>query len=168
MESIQHAAPTLIIQPTKAYDMLLKSIDYIVKAYNEKELDVQLDCPDSNIYVSANDLLQDVFENILINAVKYNENAKISIFIKISRNSEKGQNYIKFEFMDNGIGIEDKKKSFIFKPGNGESKNSKGMGLGLSLVSKIIDYYKGKIWVEDKIEGDYSQGSNFIILLPEQ
>ena len=158
----------IIIQPTKAYDMLLKSIDYIVKAYNEKELDVQLDCPDSNIYVSANDLLQDVFENILINAVKYNENAKISIFIKISRNSEKGQNYIKFEFMDNGIGIEDKKKSFIFKPGNGESKNSKGMGLGLSLVSKIIDYYKGKIWVEDKIEGDYSQGSNFIILLPEQ
>jgi PAS domain S-box-containing protein len=158
----------IVIQPTKAYDMLLKSIDYIIKAYNEKELDVQLDCSDSNIYVSANDLLQDVFENILINAVKYNENAKISIFIKISRNSEKGQNYVKFEFLDNGIGIEDKKKRFIFKRGNGESKNSKGMGLGLSLVSKIIDYYKGKIWVEDKVEGDYSQGSNFIILLPEQ
>ena len=27
--------------------------------------------------------------------------------------------------------------------------------------------YKAEIWVEDKIQGDYSKGSNFIILFPE-
>ena len=41
------------------------------------------------------------------------------------------------------------------------------MGLGLSLVKKIIDSYHGKIRVEDRIKGDYKQGSNFILLLPE-
>jgi signal transduction histidine kinase len=42
------------------------------------------------------------------------------------------------------------------------------MGLGLSLVKKIIDSYKGQIWVEDKIKGDFTKGSNFIILIPEE
>ena len=41
------------------------------------------------------------------------------------------------------------------------------MGVGLSLVKKIIKKYNGKIWVEDKVKGDYTQGSNFIILIPE-
>ena len=27
--------------------------------------------------------------------------------------------------------------------------------------------FKGEIWVEDKIKGDYTKGSNFIILVPE-
>jgi signal transduction histidine kinase len=40
------------------------------------------------------------------------------------------------------------------------------MGLGLSLVQKIVSKYNGKIWVEDKVKGEYSKGSNFIILLP--
>ena len=40
------------------------------------------------------------------------------------------------------------------------------MGLGLSLVKKIIDSYSGKICVKDRIKGDYTKGSNFIVLIP--
>lgn len=40
------------------------------------------------------------------------------------------------------------------------------MGLGLLLVKKIIDLYNGKIWVENRIKDDFSQGSKFIIDLP--
>jgi len=41
------------------------------------------------------------------------------------------------------------------------------MGLGLSLVKKIIEKYHGKIWVEDRVKGAQSKGSNFIVLIPE-
>jgi len=41
------------------------------------------------------------------------------------------------------------------------------MGFGLSVAKRVINKCKGKIWVEDKISGDYSKGSNFIILIPE-
>jgi len=41
------------------------------------------------------------------------------------------------------------------------------MGIGLSLVSKIIQIFNDKIWVEDRIKGDYTKGSNFITLLPK-
>ena len=75
--------------------------------------------------------------------------------------------YFKIEFSDNGIGVPDDRKKVIFQRGNRELKGTKGMGIGLSLVKKILEIYEGKIWVEDKIEGDYTKGSNFIVLLPE-
>ena len=40
------------------------------------------------------------------------------------------------------------------------------MGIGLSLVKKIIESYNGKIWVENHVENDYTQGSNFIVEIP--
>jgi len=59
------------------------------------------------------------------------------------------------------------RKKIIFLEGHRHEKGGKGMGLGLSLVSKIINSYGGKIWVEDKVKGEFSKGSNFILLLPE-
>jgi len=156
----------LLIQPTKACDILLKSVEYVKKAYNDRDINVEIDCPDNEIDVIANELLQDVFENILINAIKYNENPSIEILISIFRWIYENNTYYRFEFIDNGIGIQDERKRLIFER-NGELRSDKGMGLGLSLVSKIINYYNGKIWIEDKIKGDYSKGSKFIILLRE-
>jgi signal transduction histidine kinase len=40
------------------------------------------------------------------------------------------------------------------------------MGIGLSLVAKLIELYRGNIWVENRIKGDSTKGSNFIIILP--
>ena len=70
------------------------------------------------------------------------------------------------EFIDNGLGIPDSKKDSIFDR-YGDYKGGKGLGMGLSLVKKIVAIFNGKIWVEDRVEGDYSRGSNFILLLPE-
>jgi len=117
--------------------------------------------------VNANERLQGVFENIFLNAIKYNENSDIIISIIVSKIKLNGRQYYKIEFIDNGIGVPDKRKMIIFKRGNRELKGTKGMGLGLSLVKKILKTLNGKIWVEDKIKGDHTQGSNFIILLPE-
>ena len=124
--------------------------------------------PSKTILIQANELLLDVFENILINATRYNENPIIEIIIKISKIKIDDARFLKIEFIDNGIGVTDAKKKIIFRNGFKKEKQSKGMGLGLSLVKKIIDSYKGQIWVEDKSKGDFTKGSNFIILIPEE
>jgi signal transduction histidine kinase len=69
--------------------------------------------------------------------------------------------------LDNGIGIKDKFKREIFQKRKFEQKSGTGMGLGLSLVKKIINNYKGKIAVRNRIAEDYQKGSNFILLIPE-
>ena len=117
--------------------------------------------------ILANELLLDVFENILNNAVKYNDSPIVRIQTKISREIENGKKYVKIEFINNGIGVVDKKKEIIFKKGYKKEKGTKGMGFGLTLVKKLIKSYNGKIWVEDNVKGDYTQGSNFVLIIPE-
>ena len=155
------------IKPTKICNSLKKSIEFIKKAYTDREVNILVDSIKKEYSINANELLQDIFENILINGIKYNDDSKVDILIKISNQKIDNINYLKMEFIDNGIGVPDNKKNIIFKRGNRELKGSKGMGLGLSLVSKILNSFNGKIWVEDRVKGDHTKGSNFIILLPE-
>ena len=109
----------------------------------------------------------DVFENLLINAIKYNENTKAEIQIRVSKSKKNRRIFIKLEFIDNGIGIKDSKKELIFQEGYKDEKLTKGMGFGLTLVVKILDRYEGEIWVENRVNDDHTKGSNFIVLIPE-
>jgi len=154
------------IETKDACKFLKDSIDFVKESYQKKDLNIQIDSFSKKISVQANDLLFDVFENILINGIRHNINSKIDLFIKISEERRKGVNYIKFEFKDNGIGIKNDHKEIIFQRDGNRDKSARGMGLGLSLVKKIIDSYSGKIWVEGRIKGDYTKGSNFILLIP--
>jgi len=85
----------------------------------------------------------------------------------VSKFKEDNLYYLKFEVIDNGIGIDDTMKEGIFNGTTKREDKSKGMGLGLLLVRKIILSYNGKVWVEDKVKGDSSQGCKFVILLLE-
>jgi signal transduction histidine kinase len=135
--------------------------------YPNKDIQLDINTALKNVEVIANGLLLDVFENIINNAIKYNENQIVKILIKISKEIIDDIKYIRLEFLDNGIGISDEKKSIIFQKGYKEIKGGKGMGMGLSLVKILITRYNGKIWIEDRIKGDYTKGSNFILLIPE-
>ncbi|MFX0040995.1 MAG: ATP-binding protein [Promethearchaeota archaeon] len=146
--------------------ILNKAIEFLESSFQNRNIDIKFNSPTKRTYVYANNLLLDVFENILINAVRYNDKSNIEIIIDISKEQKEDKNYIKMEFKDNGIGISDYRKTSIFERGSRKSPKSRGMGLGLSLVKKIIDIYQGDILVEDRVKGDYKQGSNFIILIP--
>lgn len=136
-------------------DHLEEAIKYVKQSFQTKYIQVNFDLEDTELYVNANELLLDVFENLLINSIRHNNNSNIEIHIKTSRFYKNNEKLIKFEFKDNGRGIRDERKSIM------------GMGLGLSLVKKIINSYNGKIWVEDRFKGDFKKGSNFIFLIPE-
>ncbi|MFX1238449.1 MAG: sensor histidine kinase [Promethearchaeota archaeon] len=132
-----------------------------------KDIEFIVEPKNLEFFVKGNELLFDVFTNILTNAVKYNENPKAKVFIKIHRVLRKQSWFVRLEFIDNGIGISDHIKKIIFLNGKSEEKRSKGLGFGMSLVKKIVNSYDGKIWIEDNIEGDRSKGTNVNILIPE-
>ena len=156
----------LPIESKDVCKVLKESIDFVKASFQDRDLNIKIDTFSKNISVNANDLLFDVFENILINGIRHNINSKIELFINVSKERRDGAEYIKIEFIDNGIGIKDDLKEIIFQGGAKIDKSARGMGLGLSLVKKIIDSYNGKIWVEDKVKGDSTRGSNFILLIP--
>ncbi len=156
-----------IIGQIELIRVLNDSIEYIKKSFQKKSIKIEIVSPRREIYVHANEFLSDVFENIFINAVKYCENPVCEMSIKVSKYQENKMQYVKIEVVDNGIGIPEEIKPLIFQIGFNIEKRSKGMGFGLSIVKKIIDRFDGKITVENRVKGDHTQGSNFILLLIE-
>jgi signal transduction histidine kinase len=123
--------------------------------------------PSEGCYVMANDLLRDVFSNIVGNSVKHSATDRaLEIWIRVIKVRAEGiDNYTIF-FEDNGPGISDLKKAGLFgmpgkKPGRGIMS-----GLGLGLVKTLVDDYGGKVWAEDRVRGDYTQGTRFVVMLP--
>lgn len=73
----------------------------------------------------------------------------------------KGQNLI-LSVKDSGIGIEDEQIKHIFEPFYSANKYAKSSGLGLAIVSSLIEKINGKISVKSKV----GKGTEFIIKIP--
>ncbi|APY08080.1 PAS domain-containing sensor histidine kinase [Winogradskyella sp. J14-2] len=88
--------------------------------------------------------LQQLFQNLISNAVKFIDKPKGKIDIKLK---ELPYHY-QFSISDNGIGIEEKFHNKIFKIFHSLNKSKDSTGVGLSIVKKIVDLHDGKIWLE--------------------
>ena len=99
--------------------------------------------------------------NLVNNALKYSQGQK---FLSVKLYRDNGS--IKLEVVDRGIGIPGNEQPKIFEKfyrvGDPLVHNTKGSGLGLSLVRHIVQAHGGQIWVESTP----GQGSKFTIALP--
>jgi len=155
------------LEPIVIKDILEQSINNIKNLFQKKSINVQIKSLNNHGTVQANEYLKDIFDNLLMNSVIYNEHENIEILITFSKEIIEKKAFCRIEFRDNGTGIEEIRKKIIFQRASNKDKTISGLGLGLSLVKKIIDTYNGKIWVEDIVKGDHSKGSNFIIIIPK-
>ncbi len=90
---------------------------------------------------------QQLFQNLISNAIKYNDKDKGIIEIDVQENKD---TYL-FSVKDNGMGIDKKYHAKIFEVFETLGQhNENSTGIGLSIVKKIIDLYEGKIWIESE------------------
>ncbi len=115
--------------------------------------------------VVANELLYDVFSNLVGNAIKHTQESP-TIGISVMTAYEENKMFYKIAVEDNGPGIPDDLKVKIFSRHLRGNTKSKGSGIGLYLVKALVDSYKGRLWVEDRVQGDRSKGSKFVVMLP--
>ncbi len=147
-------------------NQLEDAITLVKKVFQDKTININVNSFSKEIFATVDELISEVFENLLFNAVLHNMNNIVDIFILINEEQKADKKYLKFEFKDNGIGLSDNRKEWIFDESLKKGKTGKGKGYGLTLVSKVIETYGGLIWVEDRVKGDYSQGTNFLISIP--
>jgi len=155
------------LNPVKIFPILEGSIRNIKNAFNDRSIIININCQNKDLKIKANELLEDLFENLLLNSINHNDNKNIEITVNIIKNYHDNTEFVKIEFLDNGIGIRDSRKEEIFERAYYDKQKLKGLGLGLSLVKRIVNLYKGEIWIENRIEDDYSKGSKFVIEIPE-
>lgn len=111
---------------------------------------------------SSETLLTHVFLNLVDNAIRYR--AKDPPRIKIAGDLQ--GNEWNFSVIDNGIGIDEKYREYIFEPfGRLNSRRTSGSGIGLALCRTAVERLGGRIWAEASQSGG---GSVFRFTLPAE
>jgi len=134
-------------------------MEQVISHYAEeaKKRDIEVIYKPSGAIVSGNELVEDIFSNLIKNSIEHSYAQHITIYAK---DYDKGWNiYIE----DDGVGIPSDAKNKVFQQG-WKGKGSTGSGLGLYLVKKIVDGLGGKIWVESG-EDEYPEGCRFVVWL---
>jgi PAS domain S-box-containing protein len=143
---------------------LAKASDQVQIMNPDKSIKINQSISGNEVVVTSNELLTDLFLNILSNAVKFDTNSEVLVDISHSKTDD--GNFWKLEIKDHGPGITDDLKTRVFGGFDIGSAKTRGSGLGLMVVKEIAGYSGGRVWVEDRVPGDHTLGSNFVVLLP--
>lgn len=126
-----------------------------------RERGIKLNITDLPSCIGDQDQLNQVFSNLLGNALKYLDPNRAGI-INISGFRDEDQ--VAYCFEDNGIGIPEEHKEKVFQMFHRINLEvASGDGLGLTIIRKILNKHHGKIW----LESEYGVGSKFFIALPD-
>ena len=139
-------------------EQIRQSILLLDFKFQSKNISLDINIEDCNIYANK-EMLNQVWLNLLDNAIKFNnENGLVSV------NMKKKEKEILITIIDSGIGISKEVVSKIFDKFYQEdtSHSTKGNGLGLTIVKKIIELHGGTIECESIV----SKGTKFTIILP--
>jgi PAS domain S-box-containing protein len=153
---------------TKPIDLgeVLKEIEVGLLNFDGRDVVVNIPTVQHSV-VEANELLRDVFLNLITNAVKHSDDEKpLTINVTVEPVQNNGRMYYRCVVEDNGPGIPDELKDKLFHRFKRGATMAHGKGLGLYLVRTLVEGYHGKVWVEDRVPGDHKKGSRFVVVLP--
>ena len=109
--------------------------------------------------------IKQIVNNLLSNAFKFTDTGEISLLVENTNAPQNNQN-VKIVVKDSGLGIPKSSQALIFEEfsriKNKGKENIEGVGLGLSIVKKLVDLQKGRIELKSKS----GEGSEFTIYLP--
>jgi PAS domain S-box-containing protein len=128
---------------------------------NKIKLEIETSFSDNSANIFIDEIrLNQVFTNLINNAIKYSEKGFIKFGYKLK------SNLLEFFVEDSGIGVPTELKETIFErfrqADDSNVRKYGGTGLGLAICKGIVENMRGNIWVESSKNG----GSKFVFTIP--
>ena len=132
-------------------EVVEEAVEDVALSAKDKNISISVEC-DKSIKLNADkDEIKIILNNLLTNAVKYNKDNG-SVNFKVIDNADN----VELVCADTGIGMSEEDVARLFNEfvriKNEKTKNILGSGLGLSILKKIVDLYKGNIDVKSKLD----------------
>jgi PAS domain S-box-containing protein len=160
---LQESPPT--IDEVDLYDYVQIAKYAVEQDFPWKELRLSSNIQKGEYLVAGHEYLHQVCFNIIHNAMSFDESEQVEVEIKAEH--VENLKMVRVEFLDNGPGVPDATKDFIFRRTGSPDEQIVGRGLGLTLVEQIVRSLGGRIKVEDRVKGDHTKGAKFVLLLPQ-
>lgn len=165
----------LDLKPVDVRQVVNRAIDVARHRYPESQISVERNfAADVPSVLADEQMCEQVFANLIVNAYEAllpgNNEGKLAssaganqqkIIVSISRDSNNGVSGVATEIQDTGSGVPDELREQIFNPFVSSKKS--GVGLGLSIVAKIVDDHHGTI----RLVSCPGEGARFRVFLPE-
>ena len=151
-----------LINFTAFITFILNRFDQMRGPDEDKKYELVRDYPITSVWIEIDtDMMTQVIDNILNNAIKYSpDGGKITVTMKTT------DDQMILSISDQGLGIpkQDLPRIFdrFYRVDRARSRAQGGTGLGLSIAKEIIKQHKGFIWAKSI----YGKGSTFTIVLP--
>jgi CheY-like chemotaxis protein/anti-sigma regulatory factor (Ser/Thr protein kinase) len=140
------------------------SLRFVQRAAEKKGIEISVEYQQNDLVLQADERrIKQILVNLLNNAVKFTpDNGKVGLIVSASQE----QQQLTFTVWDTGIGIAQQDISKVFKPfvqlDSRLSREYEGSGLGLALVSLLVEMHNGRITAESEV----GRGSRFIVTMP--
>lgn len=154
---------TIETETVDVAEILKSAVDAMRPSATAKSIELHLRLPTEALYALADpDRLQQVTGNLLTNAVKFSpKGAEVSV--SLERSGEE----LRIAVSDRGQGIEPDLLPHVFdrfrQGDHGSKRNHGGLGLGLAIVSHIVELHGGRVLAESEGPG---MGATFSVILP--
>lgn len=150
------------LRDVRPADVVRDAVEAVRERYAAAGFSLEVDSsPELPAVLGDRDALVTVLVNLLDNAWKYSQNDK-----RVSLRTSAADGEVRFEVSDHGIGLSRRDVRRIFEKfyqvDRSLSRETSGVGLGLSIVKFIVDAHRGRIDVTSKL----GAGSTFTIRLP--
>jgi len=151
------------LRPVNLREMLQKLVDFMQPLAKKSGVVLEMAPGYGSPPVQGDEqTLEQVFSNLISNAIKYNRPQGI---VRIGIRTE--ENEVAIDVMDKGIGIEKDHLPFIFdqfyRVDRKEGQKTQGTGLGLCIAKKIVEVHDGSI----QVTSEFGKGSTFTVYLPK-
>jgi signal transduction histidine kinase/CheY-like chemotaxis protein len=147
-------------------DTILDTVGFFEKSASDKGLKLKTNINNIKATTLIGDVvkLNQVIVNLISNAIKFTDEGKIDIVAKTYRKNKRV--HLNFVITDSGIGIDPTSINNIFDEfkqlDHYLTKRIRGIGIGLTITKKIVDFLEGEIEVISKP----NNGSTFVIDIP--
>jgi two-component system phosphate regulon sensor histidine kinase PhoR len=161
LSKLEEKDEKLEIEKVDMQELISKILKMFEQKLKSKNLSLKFEITDELLLISADPFkIEQMFINLIDNAIKYTDEGEISISL------ERKDKSLKIEIKDEGIGIPKEHLPRIFERfyvvDKSRSRKLGGTGLGLSIVKHIILLHNGSI----DVESSPGKGTKFIIILP--
>jgi two-component system, NtrC family, sensor histidine kinase HydH len=152
----------LDLQPQRVPEIVDRALEAVRNQFPQANVTIERHYADNlpEILLDSQ-LCEQVFVNLVTNAYQATDGRAARVEVTIAPESSNGRSGVGVIMEDNGPGVSTELREQIFNPFFTSKKD--GVGLGLSIVAKIMDDHRG--WI--KLESQDSHGARFHVFFPE-